>query len=269
MAATNEAICNSALGKLGAPEIASLSDNTRTAKLCNQAFHKIRKKLIRNHPWNFTMKRAVLSKVTNLVNAVIAGTDTFTASATLNPIVGERVSFTTLTGTLPAEIFDSTSYWFIAVTGTTFKLAETYADAIAGTAIDVSAATFTATMELLPAFEYDNLFSKPSDYIRAVREHDKDVDWKVEGQYIVGEYSDFELLYIADIDDPLLFDESFDELFAAELAHELCYAVTQSRTMKAELKQDLKDALKDTRAFDAQEGQPEEYEANTWLHSRY
>lgn len=54
-------ICNSALIKLGVETITALSDNTRQAKLCNEQYDKLRKSLLREHPWNFAIKRAALT----------------------------------------------------------------------------------------------------------------------------------------------------------------------------------------------------------------
>ena len=186
MALTNEDIANSALSKLGAEEITSLSDNTRRAKLCNRQFHKIRKKLLRSHPWNFAMKRSALTA-------------------------------------------------------------------------DVST----------PSFEYSTNFILPADYLRGIREEYKDIDWKVEGQFILANQESFNLLYISDITDPTEFDETFDELFALNLAYELSYPLIQSLSLKESLRVELMNFdLKDARSFDAQEGTPEELETTTWLNSR-
>lgn len=54
-------ICNSALVKIGAARITSLSDNTKEAKLCNQIYTPMLKEVLRAHPWNFAKKRATLS----------------------------------------------------------------------------------------------------------------------------------------------------------------------------------------------------------------
>lgn len=61
MAASEVAICNSALIKLGVETISALSDNNRQALLCNEQYSKIRDKLLYSHPWNFAMKRASLT----------------------------------------------------------------------------------------------------------------------------------------------------------------------------------------------------------------
>lgn len=86
-----------------------------------------------------------------------AGTDicTFTSTANIpsNILVGTRVRLTTTT-TLPAGLALATDYYVIKVTDSTFKLATSYANAIAGTAINITdAGTGTHTISwLLPRY---------------------------------------------------------------------------------------------------------------------
>jgi len=60
MAVNNIEICNAALSRLGAPFISSLSDTDKRSKLCNLMYDRVRKKLLRAHPWNFAIKRVEL-----------------------------------------------------------------------------------------------------------------------------------------------------------------------------------------------------------------
>lgn len=84
-----------------------------------------------------------------------AGTDictwTTNVNYSYNVLIGTRVRLTT-TGTLPAGLALATNYFVIPITDTTFKLASSYANAIAGTAIDITdAGTGTHTVSrLLP-----------------------------------------------------------------------------------------------------------------------
>lgn len=80
-------------------------------------------------------------------------TMTSTANIPSNILVGTRVRFTTTT-TLPAPLALATDYFIIRVTDSTFKVATTYANAIAGTAINITdAGTGTHTMSrLLPRY---------------------------------------------------------------------------------------------------------------------
>lgn len=82
-----------------------------------------------------------------------AGTDvcthTSTANFPSNILTGTRVRLTTTT-TLPAGLALATDYYVIKVSDTTFKLATSYANAILGTAIDITdAGTGTHTMSRL------------------------------------------------------------------------------------------------------------------------
>lgn len=54
-------VCNSALQKLGAASIISLTDNSREARQCNLAYDSNRRSELRKHRWNFAIKRAVLA----------------------------------------------------------------------------------------------------------------------------------------------------------------------------------------------------------------
>lgn len=55
-------ICNNALVRLGANFITSLTEDTVEAIACNQMYDTVRRDLLRNHPWNFAIKRAKLAR---------------------------------------------------------------------------------------------------------------------------------------------------------------------------------------------------------------
>lgn len=86
-----------------------------------------------------------------------AGTDvctwTSTANIPSNILTGTRVRLTTTT-TLPGGLATATDYYVIRVSNTTFKLATSYANAVAGTAINITdAGTGTHTVTwLLPRY---------------------------------------------------------------------------------------------------------------------
>lgn len=86
-----------------------------------------------------------------------ASTDTMTwTSVTNRPsniLTGTRIRLTTTT-TLPAPLATATDYYYIKVSDTTYRLATTYANAIAGTQINITdAGTGTHTLvRLLPRY---------------------------------------------------------------------------------------------------------------------
>lgn len=65
MATANVDIANSALIKLGAPLISSLTENSKSAKVMNAQYERIRKKLISLHTWNFSTFRVALAATIN------------------------------------------------------------------------------------------------------------------------------------------------------------------------------------------------------------
>lgn len=59
--ATKLDIINAALTKLGLEPIATLSDNTKRAKQADTNYERLKRKLLRQHPWNFAKKRIELT----------------------------------------------------------------------------------------------------------------------------------------------------------------------------------------------------------------
>mgnify|MGYP003140267203 FL=1 len=55
-------ICNSALNQLGASSITALTENSKTARLCNERYETIRDAVYRSHPWNCLVKRVELAQ---------------------------------------------------------------------------------------------------------------------------------------------------------------------------------------------------------------
>lgn len=62
MSITEVSVCNSALIKVGADRISSLTQDTKSAIVCNTLFHNVRDDVLRAHPWNFAIKRTELNQ---------------------------------------------------------------------------------------------------------------------------------------------------------------------------------------------------------------
>lgn len=61
MAQTITDICNSALQRVGAATIMSITDNSREARVCAVAYDSNRRSELRKRAWKFAIKRAVLA----------------------------------------------------------------------------------------------------------------------------------------------------------------------------------------------------------------
>jgi len=114
----------------------------------------------------FYRKTPITSTAADATTNTLGQSDTFTADDTTdictytstvnfpsNILVGTRVRLTT-SGTLPAGLATATDYYVIKISDTTFKLATSYANAVAGTAINItSTGTGTQTITwLLPRY---------------------------------------------------------------------------------------------------------------------
>ena len=56
-------ICNSALAKIGAARIVSLTEGSKNANVCAEQYDKLRDDLLRGHAWNFAIRRAKLARL--------------------------------------------------------------------------------------------------------------------------------------------------------------------------------------------------------------
>jgi len=59
--ASDVAIANAALRKLGHSPITSFSEDSKAGRLANERFAEIRDELLSRHPWNFALKRGSLA----------------------------------------------------------------------------------------------------------------------------------------------------------------------------------------------------------------
>lgn len=63
--ADETAICNLALGRIGSVRILALDDSTQEARFSKLFYAETRDEVLRDHPWNFAQKRAVLSALSD------------------------------------------------------------------------------------------------------------------------------------------------------------------------------------------------------------
>jgi hypothetical protein len=58
-------LCNSALMKIGGERITDLSENSKSAIVCNEQYDKILNLVLRSHPWNFAITRQTLAALSS------------------------------------------------------------------------------------------------------------------------------------------------------------------------------------------------------------
>jgi len=114
--------------------------NTAAANLTqgDEWMNDYHRRLLAKADWPFLHRsRRLTSFDPDSTFTVVAATDVATAADTILTLTGTEVSLTT-TGTLPAGLATGTRYFLIYQSTTTFKFASSLANALAGTAIDIT-----------------------------------------------------------------------------------------------------------------------------------
>lgn len=129
--------------------------NTATANLTqgDEWMNDFHRRLLAKADWPFLHRpRTLTTYAPDATFTAVAGTDVCTASDAILTITGTEVVFTT-TDTLPAGLSISTTYYLIYQSATTFKVASSLANALAGTAIDITdTGTGTHTVDVTTEF---------------------------------------------------------------------------------------------------------------------
>lgn len=112
-----------------------------------------------------------------------------------------------------------------------------------------------------PAFGYSYAYNIPSDYLRVLEEQFHDTDFKVENGKVLTDNGTFNLLYVADITDPTMFDADFVDVLVARMKWKMAYAITGSAAKEQQAKADYDTQVRDARSIDAQEGVPDSIES--------
>jgi hypothetical protein len=116
-----------------------------------------------------------------------------------------------------------------------------------------------------------NRYTKPNDFLRLIRDDESgvNVDWKIEGDYILSMTSSpLEIRYIAHVDDPNAYDALFVEAFACRLALQTCEEITQSTSKIANIKDEYKDAIAEARRMGAIEEAARDAPEDDWILAR-
>ena len=120
-----------------------------------------------------------------------------------------------------------------------------------------------------PVFDYSYSHSIPNDVLRVLDTNLGDADWAREGNYIVSNFSDVKIKYVAKVTDISKWSQGFREALSHKIAIYLAYSLVQSTTLSQALKQDYLAIMRNAKAQDAQEHGLMMIEADEWINSRY
>lgn len=133
-------------------------------------------------------------------------------------------------------------------------------------AIGRSALTLDATS---PSFEFDNQYLLPADCLRCWKLYDTASIWRKEGNRLLTNDNEANLIYIKKVTDTGLFSPGFTEALIVKLAAEMTVKITGSQTAAQGLYQEFKDKLKDAKKQDGQEGIMDDFVVDTFTSARY
>jgi len=127
-----------------------------------------------------------------------------------------------------------------------------------------------ARLTTTPTYEFSYEYQLPTDCLKVLNldPEGDDVTFKVEGRKVLTDEATANILYVARITDPTIFDSLFIEVLSAKLAAELAVTLTESITLADFLHQKYEKALSEARGMDAQEGTPNNIIADAWIESR-
>lgn len=130
-----------------------------------------------------------------------------------------------------------------------------------------------AASAVAPDHEYDYAYPLPSGCLRVLPPNDAEVDWQIEsheGQNAIlsNWTAPLEIIYLADITDPTLFDDCFTEMLACRIAMQTCKKITGSETAKSTALAEYKDARADAKRLNAFENVSDDPPEDPWLAAR-
>ncbi len=108
-----------------------------------------------------------------------------------------------------------------------------------------------------PAFDFTYQFTLPSDCLRILRPSDYALDWVVEGRKILTNSGNIlNLRYIADIENPALWDSLFYDLMGVAVAQAICESITGSNAKLQTLGVDYEAIVKKAKRTNSVEQAP-------------
>ncbi len=135
-----------------------------------------------------------------------------------------------------------------------------------------------AALAQAPAWGYGRQYALPEGpdpayCLRALAingEVDFGLTYKIEGRRILtDEDAPLEILYIARVEDPSLYDALLTDAIAARLALDAAYPLSGSVSLAQAMGNAYAEKLAEARQVDSQEGTPDALIAGDWLESRF
>lgn len=217
----------------------------------------VRKALLREHPWNFAIRRTVLTRDTiRTITAITAANPVVVTSAGHDFANGDVVY---LDGILGMTELNGRVFTVAGQTTDTFQLSGENGTAYAAYSSGGSAYGYVAK-------EFQYRFALPTDCLRMVRINGCEADeYRLEGGYVCTNEATVYLEYITDVGETE-YDSSFVDVFATRLAAEMAVALNPGAAGALWASYEAK--MLQARTNNAREGTPRGLDADIWLNAR-
>ena len=132
-----------------------------------------------------------------------------------------------------------------------------------------------AQLSTAPSFEFAHQYLLPTDpfCLRVLKMEFDDFKFKIEnlageGRVLLTDEGTANILYIARITDPNLFDSIFVDTLTAKLAAELAYPITNTTSLQTQMERLFKLKLTEARSIDSTEGFTDDIVSDTFTDFR-
>lgn len=259
--ATDVQIASLALTRIGHETISAFSaSGNKAARWFNANYETIKTSLLRDHPWNFAVTRAILTKDT---------IRTITGATAANPVVITSAAHGFANG---ATVYIDSIVGMSEINGRTFTVANQATNTFELSGEDGTGHTAYASGGYAYPYiakEYRYRFALPADCIRLLRvNRTESDDYRVEGSYIYTDEGEVDIEYVKDVTDESAFTSDFTDLLAQRLAAEIAHYLTGSTTAAEAAWKLYEQKVRMAWAMNAREGTPRGVEADLWLGSR-
>lgn len=119
-----------------------------------------------------------------------------------------------------------------------------------------------------PAWGYARQFGLPSDCLKVLGTDYSDIDYRIEGAYLLTDESSINLKYVSQVTDLTAWDVKALTMLAMRLAAEIAFNLTASSSREEAMLKMYLMRLSTAKSIDGQEDAGSELEVNAWLDAR-
>lgn len=269
--ATDVEIANLALSSIGHDTLSGAfsASGSKASRWFYTNYEIIKKSLLREHQWNFAIRRAVLTADTiGTITDITAANPPVVTCAAHGFSNGDTVYIDAVIG-------------MTEVNGKTFTVANKTTDTFELSGVTGSAYTAYSSAGSLYGYipkEYTYRFAIPSNCLRLIRINGGEMgEYRVEGglgnaadsaKYIYTNEGTVHLEYVFDETTDANFDSQFVGVLASRLAAEICFYLTNNSGLTEQAWKIYGQKVAMARTMDSREGTPRGIDADTWLSAR-